>query len=92
MHTAGVMGTHDEETRKYFEKTGVTCQLFVRAGLNESTSILNRNTTDRMGHGIQSPQDTAHISVQTDAVIRSEPQLPVFGAKDEMAMQQCSEV
>lgn len=48
MRTAGVMGTHDEETRKYFQNTGVTCQLFVRAGLNESTSILNRNTTDRI--------------------------------------------
>ena len=42
------MGTHDEETRKYFQDTGVTCQLFVRAGLNEQTSILNRNTTDRI--------------------------------------------
>ena len=42
------MGTHDEETRKYFQNTAVTCLLFPRAGLNEQSSMLNRNTTDRI--------------------------------------------
>lgn len=42
------MGTHDEETRKYFQNTPVTCLLFPRAGLNEQSSVLNRNATDRI--------------------------------------------
>ena len=42
------MSTHDEETRRYFQNTGVVCVLFPRAGINQQTSLVNRNTTDRI--------------------------------------------
>ncbi len=42
------MGTHDEETYKFFQNTGVTCVLFPRAGVNEQASLVHRNTTDRI--------------------------------------------
>ena len=42
------MGTHDEETRKFFHNSGVTCVLFPREGANQQASIVNRNTTDRI--------------------------------------------
>ena len=44
----GVMGTHDEETRKFFLNTGVMCNLFAREGANQQASFVNRNTTDRI--------------------------------------------
>ena len=42
------MGTHDEETRKFFVNSGVTCVLFPREGRDQQSSILHRNTTDRI--------------------------------------------
>lgn len=42
------MGTHDEDTRKYFAGTKVNCILFVREGGHEQDSIIGRNTTDRI--------------------------------------------
>ena len=42
------MGTHDEETYRFFQNTGVTSVLFPRAGVNEQASIVHRNTTDRI--------------------------------------------
>ena len=42
------MGTHDEETRKFFVNSGVTCVLFPREGRDQQSSIVHRNTTDRI--------------------------------------------
>ena len=42
------MGTHDEDTYKFFQNSGVTCVLFPRAGVNEQASLVHRNTTDRI--------------------------------------------
>jgi hypothetical protein len=44
----GVMGTHDEDTRKYFANTRVNCELFPREGAHAQDSIVGRNTTDRI--------------------------------------------
>lgn len=44
----GVMGTHDEDTRKFFANTRVNCELFAREGAHAQDSIVGRNTTDRI--------------------------------------------
>ena len=42
------MGTHDEDTRKFFANTRVHCELFAREGAHAQDSIVGRNTTDRI--------------------------------------------
>jgi hypothetical protein len=42
------MGTHDEDTRKFFAHTRVNCELFQREGAHAQDSIVGRNTTDRI--------------------------------------------
>ncbi len=42
------MGTHDEDTRKYFAGTKVNCILFPREGTHTQDSLVGRNTTDRI--------------------------------------------
>ncbi len=42
------MGTHDEDTRKFFVNTRVNCELFQREGAHAQDSIVGRNTTDRI--------------------------------------------
>ena len=42
------MGTHDEDTRKFFANTRVNCELFAREGAHAQDSIVGRNTTDRI--------------------------------------------
>lgn len=42
------MGTHDEETRKYFANSRVNCILFPREATHLGDSLVGRNTTDRI--------------------------------------------
>ncbi len=42
------MGTHDEETRKYFEKSRVNCILFPREATHTQDSLVGRKTADRI--------------------------------------------
>ncbi len=42
------MGTHDEETSKYFKNTRVNCILFPREASHAQDSMVGRNTADRI--------------------------------------------
>ena len=44
----GIMGTHDEETRKYFENTKVKCVLFPREAMHAQESMMKKSTADRI--------------------------------------------
>jgi hypothetical protein len=45
--------------------------------------------SDNVSHGIQAPQNTSYVCVEAHTMICREPCLPIFSAKNEMAMKRC---
>mmetsp|Transcript_18608 Transcript_18608/g.56169 ORF Transcript_18608/g.56169 Transcript_18608/m.56169 type:complete len:842 (-) Transcript_18608:570-3095(-) len=48
VNTGGIMGTHDEDTFRYFKNTRVRCILFPREASHAQESVMKKNTADRI--------------------------------------------